>query len=268
MPAPRFTTRASSRNSKRTPERGSRVTRFRVLAVLLAVSLAACEAAGSDGARILPEELTVRALAGGNGVLEVIALTLRKGSSNVEVYAALKNVGDVPACDAAFSIELFGQNEQSVAAGIGGLLVSHFYRLKDDAEKLVRCVGPGDVAMVAVTELPPELQIESVGFIVYRCPYFALDVVPIDGLTIRDVKTVTSSAGTVYTGTLFNGFDRTVRNPAVTVFPVNRVSRPLGVATRDSAVELAPGETWKFETDAVDDPGASWVAYPAAALTD
>ena len=70
------------------------------------------------------------------------------------------------------------------------------------------------------------------------------------------------------TGILVNGFDRTVRNPAVTVFPVNRVSRPLGFATRESDVEVPPGESWNFETAAVDAPGESWIAYPAAALDD
>jgi hypothetical protein len=242
---------------------------FHVLAALLALTEAGCDAAeGGDGAHIVPEGLAVRALAGGNGVLDVVALTLRKGSSNVEVYAALKNVGDAPACDAAFSIELFDASEQSLAAGIGGLVVSHFYRLKDDAQQVVGCVGPGDVAMAAVTDLPSEVAIDEVGFIVYRCPYFALDVVPIDGLTIRDVRGVTSRTGTVYTGTLVNGFDRTIRNPAVSVFPVNRVSRPLGIATRDSPIEVPPGESWKFETNAVDVRGERWVAYPAAALED
>jgi hypothetical protein len=244
------------------------VRRFHVLVALLALTWAGCDAAGGDAVRIAPEGLTVRALAGGNGVLEVIGLTLRQGSSNAEVYAALKNVGDVPACDAAFSIELFDDGEQPLGAGISGLRVSHFYRLKDDAQQIVSCVGPGHVAMAALTELPADIAIDDVGFIVYRCPYFALDVEPIEGLTIRDVKSVTSSAGTVYTGTLVNGFDRTVRRPAVTVFPVNRVSRPLGFATRDSDVEVPPGESWKFETAAVDAPGESWSAYPAAALDD
>ena len=71
------------------------------------------------------------ALAGGNGVLDVIALTLREGPSRVEVYAALRNDGDVSACSAAFSVELFDTTEHSLAAGIGGLLTQHFYRLTD-----------------------------------------------------------------------------------------------------------------------------------------
>lgn len=244
--------------------------RFHVLVALLALAWPGCDAAGGDAVRIVPEGLTVRALAGGNGVLEVIALTLRQGASSAEVYAALKNVGDVPACDAAFSIELFDDSQQPLASGINGLRVSHFYRLQDDAQQIVGCVGPGHVAMAAVTELPPEVAIDDVGFIVYRCPYFALDVDPIEGLTVRDVKRVTSNTGTVYAGTLVNGFDRTVRNPAVAVFPVNRVSRPLGFATADSDVEVPPGGSWKFETDAVavDAPGEKWNAYPAAALDD
>ena len=102
-------------------------------------------------------------------------------------------------------------------------------------------MGPGDVTMAAVTDLPADLAIEDVGSVVYRCPYFALDVVPIDGLTISEVKSVTGGAGTAYTGTLVNGLDVAVSNPSVTVFPVNRVGRPLGVATGSGTLEDPAG---------------------------
>jgi hypothetical protein len=224
------------------------------------------DAGPGDDALIVPEDLSVTALAGGNGVLEVIALTLRKGPSNTELYAALRNEGDTPACSAAFSVELFDRSEQSLAAGINGLLAQHFYRRTDGSNTIAACVGPGDVTMAAVTDLPSELAIEDVGSIVYRCPYFALDVVPIDGITIRQVKRVTSGAGTAYLGTFVNGLDVAVSSPSVTVFPVNRVGRPLGVATSSGTVEIAPGGSWAFETNAVDAAGVDHFAYPAGAL--
>ena len=150
-----------------------------------------CGRERSDDALIVPEGLTVTALAGGNGVLDVIALTLRKGPSSTELYAALRNDGDVPACSAAVSVELFDEAEQSLAAGISGLLTQHFYRLTDGSGTIAACVGPGDVTMAAVMDLPSDIAIEDVEYIVYRCPYFALDVVPIDGLSISHVKSVT-----------------------------------------------------------------------------
>jgi hypothetical protein len=219
-----------------------------------------------DDARIVPEGLSVTALAGGNGVLDVIALTLRNGPTSTEVYAALKNVGDVPACSAAVSVELFDKIEQSLASGISGLLTQHFYRLTDGSGSIAACVGPGDVTMAAITDLPSDIAIEDVGYVVYRCPYFALDVVPIDGLTIGPVTRVAAAVGTTYTGTLVNGLDVAVSNPSVTVFPVNRVGRPLGVAIGSGTVEIAPGGSWAFETNAVSAAGVDYFAYPAGAL--
>jgi hypothetical protein len=250
---------------------------FLMLAVVLLV--VACSSAANSGsgdapmggdtgdaALIVPEGLTVTALAGGNGVLDLIALTLRKGPSSTEVYAALRNDGDVPACAAAVSVELFDKTEQSLAAGIGGLLTQHFYRRTDGSGSIAACVGPGDVTMATVMDLPPDLVIEDVGYVVYRCPYFALDVVPIGGLTISQVKRVPGSDGTAYTGTLINGLDVAVSNPSVTVFPVNRVGRPLGMAIGSGTVVVPPGDSWAFETNTVGATGVDHVAYPAGAL--
>jgi hypothetical protein len=248
---------------------------FEAALALLALgcSQGAVEASGSarehdseNDLRIVPEGLAVSALPGGNGVLEVVALTLQKGPNGAELYAALRNEGDVPACSAAFSAELFDKDEQSLAVGIGGLLTQHFYRLTDGSGSIAACIGPGDVSMVAVTDLPPELAVEDVGYVVYRCPYFALDVVPIAGLTVSPLRIVTRRSGTSYAGTLINEFDVVVTNPSVTVFPVNRVGRPLGVATGSGTVELSPGDQWVFETDSVGTSGVDYFAYPAGAL--
>jgi len=219
-----------------------------------------------DAARVVPEGLSVTALEGGNGVLEVNALTLRNGADGPELYVALRNVGEVPACSAAVSVELFDETEQSLAAGISGLLTQRFYRLTDGSGSIAACVGPGDVTMAELTDLPSDLEIEDVAHVVYRSPYFALDVTPIAGLTVGPTKRVNEAAGTSYTSTLVNGLDVTVKNPSVTVFPVNGVGRPLGVAIGRGMIELAPGGRWVFETNAVDAPGVDALAYPAGAL--
>lgn len=221
-----------------------------------------------DDALIVPEGLSVTALAGGNGVLELIAFTLREGASSTEAYAALRNVGDIPACSAAVSIELFDTTEQSLAAGIGGLLTQHFYRLTDGSGSIAACVAPGEVTMAAITDLPADIAIEDVGYVVYRCPYFALDGAPIAGLSISQLTSIRGSAGTAYSGTLLNELDVAVSNPSVTVFPVNRVGRPLGVATGSGTVEVPPGGKWTFETNAVGVAGVDHFAYPAGALGD
>jgi hypothetical protein len=222
--------------------------------------------AQEDDALIVPEGLDVTALAGGNGVLTLIALTLREGASGLELFAALKNEGERPACAAALSVELFDQSEQSLAAGIGGLHSAHFYRLTDGSGSLAACVGPGEVSMAALRDWPAELALEDVRFLVYRCPYFALDVVPIAGLSLRQLKSARRGSGTAFTGTVVNELDVAVRNPSVTVFPVNPVGRPLGAALGSATLELPAGGRWAFETDSVEVPGVDYVAYPAAAL--
>lgn len=240
-------------------------------AAAASVLLLACSGAAgarADGALVVPAGLAVRALAGGNGVLRVTALTLQKGPSSTELYAAVKNEGDIPACDAALSVELFDRGEQSIAAGIGAVFTRRFYRLADGSGTVAACAGPGDVTMAAVTDLPSELDLDEVSYVVYRCPYFALDVVPIAGLSVGPLTAMVRDTGTVYEGTLVNELDIAVHNPSVTVFPVNRVGRPLGIATGRGTTAISPGSSWAFETPPIDAPAVDYAAYPAGALAD
>jgi hypothetical protein len=199
-------------------------------------------------------------------VLELVALTLRSGRDATQLHVAVRNGGDTPACSAAVSVELFDAEERSLAAGIGGLLTQRFYRLTDGSEDIAACIGPGDVSMAAVLDLPADLVIDDVKSIVYRCPYFALDVAAIEGIAIRQAMRVTDDAGTRFTGTFVNGLEVAVTNPSVTVFPINRAGRPLGAAIGSAALELPPGGRWVFETSRVDAPGADFVVYPAGAF--
>lgn len=198
------------------------------------------------------------ALPGGNGVLNVTALSLRKGSAGLELYAALRNDGDQPACHAALSVELFDKSEQSLAAGISGLLSQHFYQLEDDPETIASCIGPGDVTMAALLDLGSDIALEDVAHVVYRCPYFALNVRRIPGLEITRLK-----RGATYAGTLRNRLEVAVQDPSVSVFPVARSGRPLGVLTTSAPITLVPGATWDFETIAVEAAAAEQLAFPA-----
>ena len=110
------------------------------------------------------------------------ALTLRARKGVPELYAALKNEGDTPACNASLSVELFDHAQQSMASGISGLFTMSFYRVTDGSDTLATCVSPGEVTMASIADLPADLAIADVGYIVYRCSYFAIDVTPIAGL--------------------------------------------------------------------------------------
>jgi len=203
-----------------------------------------------EEALVVPQSVTILPLQGGNGVLEVTALTLRQGAESPDIYVAMKNTGDQHACSAAVSLELYDWDEQSVASGISGLLTRHFYRVLDGSDLIAACIGPGDVSVAAITDLPVDLAIEDVGYIVYRSPYFALEVEgPIDGFSVTNLEGVPDGDGTVYAGEVVNGFDVTVADPEVFVFPLTRVGRPLGVAKSSATLEIPPGGTWAFETE-------------------
>ena len=230
-------------------------------------------AADADAdAPIVPTGLTVLALSGGNGVLDLIALTLRQGERGIEVYAALRNHGDIPACHALLSLELYDNEQASLAVGTGGLPSAHFYRLDDGSGTLAVCVAPGEVTLAAITDFPQEISSDAVGYIVYRCPYFALSVVPTEGLSVSGLKREATSSSTIYTGTFVNGLDVTVKEPSVVVFPLSRSGRPLGAVTSGASFEIPPGRNWAFEVSAssasLDAAAVDQIVFPEASFAN
>ena len=223
---------------------------------------------GDDDALIVPAGLDVSLEPGGAGVLDLFALTLRDGPDGVEIYAALKNDGVVPACDAAFKVTLYDKDTQPLGSWINGLHTKHFFRydLPDGSSTIAACASPGDVTMAQITTMAADVAAADVGQVVYYYSYFALDAVPIDGLAVTRVDSVTTGAGIAYTGTVVNDLDTSVTNPSVTIFPTNRVGRPLGVTSGGDTSQVPPGGSWPFQTDAVDARGVSFAAYPAASF--
>src|SRR6188768_309962 len=170
----------------------------------------------------VPEGIEVIPRPGLNSVFNVIALTLRPGSNGAELYAAVRNDGDVLACNASFSVELRGQDDQILGAGISGLMSRHFYRLTDGSDTVAGCVAPGEVTKVAIQSLSLDASIADVQRAVYQSNYWAnLGVAAIEGVSVTGVHAVTRSSGVAYTGTLVNGLDLPLSDPTVAVFPVN-----------------------------------------------
>jgi hypothetical protein len=205
-------------------------------------------------------------LSGGNGVFTLTALTLEDGPSGLELFAALKNDGATPACDAGLSVQLYDKSQQSVGAGVSGLATQDFYRINDGSGTRTSCVGPGSVAMAAVTDLASDAMAGDIGYVVYTTPYFALDVTPIVGLSVVDLVPVTGAAVTNFQGTFRNGLDVAVTDPSVSVFVLNHVGRPLGVATASGNAPVPSCGTWSFDTNAVSLGGTDAVAFPTASL--
>jgi hypothetical protein len=120
--------------------------------------------------------------------------------------------------------------------------------------------------MTGGTDLPATIVIDQLGSLVHLFPSFNVDVVPAGNLPVSGVQAVAGGGGTTYGGTVANQIGMTASNPSVAVFPVNRVGRPLGMATASTAADLAAGAAWTFETGAVNDPGVGQAAFASASV--
>jgi len=179
---------------------------------------------------------------------------------------AVKNEGEAPACNVGMLTDFFDKAGYLVTSTGEGVWGKQYYRL--DPDVILNCIDPGQVAMVA-SDLPADLVIADLGSLRHSFPGFILqDIVPIEGLTVSGVKPVTTDAGTAYKGTFTNGLDVAVGAPTVSIFPVNRVGRPLGMATSSGTTDLPPGGSLTFETSPVDDPGVGYEAYPSGLPTN
>jgi hypothetical protein len=195
--------------------------------------------------------------------LTLIAFTLRQGASGLALYGAVRNDRQTPACEAGMTTYFVDQAGQVVTTATTVLESAHFYRL--DTGVVIRCVAPGEIAMTGAAALPKEITLGELGSLQHAFPAFTVDsIVPVEALTVSDVQAVTTGVGTLYTGTLRNRLDVGAASPRVTIFPVNRVGRPLAMATTGAASELPAGSNRSFETGNVDAAGVGFAAYPSA----
>ncbi len=223
--------------------------------------------ASGDDRTFVPEGLPNTPSDGEDAGLTLVAFTLVERSNGPELYAAVRNDADTPVCEGGMMTSFFDMTEALVTTTASVLESGHLYRLDGGAGAAINCIDPGQVAMTGSADLPDSIVIDELGRLEHRFPAFVVDgIVPIQGLEVTNVKAVTSGPATTYTGTLTNGLDVTASSPTVSIFPVNRVGRPLGMATSTASMDLPPGGSWSFETSSVDDPGAGYVAYPTASI--
>jgi hypothetical protein len=225
--------------------------------------------APGDDRLFVPEGLPNTPRAGEVGVtLKLVAATLVQGPAGLEYYAAVRNDGNAPSCNGGMLTDFIDKAGQTVASVGTALRSKQLYRL--DATTILSCVDPGQIAMTDSTYLPAEVVIEELERLTHTFPTFGgFDgIVPLAGLTVGQVETVAKAGGSAYTGTLTNRLDVTASAPTVAIFPLNRVGRPLGMATSGTTSVLQPGGTWTFETTTVNDLGVDYAAYPAAFISD
>ncbi len=220
--------------------------------------------ATSDDLSVVPPGLSNT---GEGGLLTLVAFTLVQEATGPALYAAVRNDGPTPACEVGMLTYFFDKTDQPVGEAGSVVLSGRFYRLPSGVA--LSCIDPGQIGMSASAGLPDSIVIGELGYLEHKFPYFGLEgLVAIAGLTVSGVETVTTAAGSAYTGTLTNELDAAVTNPNVAIFPVNRVGRPLGVARSSATTDIAPGGSWTFQTSAVDDVGAGYLAYPGAVIPD
>jgi hypothetical protein len=219
-----------------------------------------------DGSVFVPDGLPNTPRDGDpGGGLTVVAFTLIQGSDGPELYTAARNDGDSPACEAGITTDFFDKSGQQVASAGSALQGGRFYRL--DGGGVIRCIDPGQIAMSASTDLRADIVISELDHLSHAFPAFMMDgITAVEGLTVEGVKPAATLSGGTFTGNLVNGFDVSVSAPKVTIFPLNRAGRPLGVATSSGSDDVPAGGSWSFETSSVSLLGVDYAAYPSASI--
>ena len=161
-------------------------------------------------------------------------------------------------------LNFFDHNDQLVGTAASVLQSGRLYQISDGT--VIPCVDPGQIAMTGATGLESSIVVDQIGTVQHLFPSFEVDVTPIGGLTVMGVETVASPAGTAYTGTVVNTLAVASSDPSVAIFPVNRVGRPLGMATASVTMDMPPGSSWTFQTSAVDDPGINDAAFATGSV--
>lgn len=219
--------------------------------------------AGGDTRAFVPEDLPNTEL-DGEGGLRLSAFTLVQAENGVEMYAAVRNEGAAPLCEAGMTVDFVDESERLLGSTGVSLYSGSFYRIDDGSGVVVSCIAPGGVAMGGSVGILELVTLEQIARVRHAFPSFVVnEIVPVQGLSVSEVRAAARAGGSAYAGVLVNGLDAEATNPRVSVFPVNRAGRPLGMATSDLAVALAPGASTAFETTVVRERGEGQVAFAA-----
>lgn len=180
--------------------------------------------------------------------LTMVAYTLLDGQQGIELYVALRNDSETPACGASISVDLYDHDGQPLASSVIGVIGGSPYQVVDLPDTYSGCVPPGQVAMAALTDWPDYLTVDAVGHLGYRCPYFEIAVTAIGEFVLSDVERESTAEGDVYRGALTNQLAITVENPEAIIFPLAASGRPLGIVSVEGTMTLPPGGSWLFES--------------------
>jgi len=196
--------------------------------------------------------------------LTMIAYTMLDGQQGLELYVALRNDAETPACGASISVDLYDRDEQSLASSVIGVLGGSPYQVVDLPDTYSACVRPGQIAMAALTDWPDYLSVDAVGHLAYRCPYFEIAVTPAGEFLLSNLEKESTALGDVYRGTFTNQLAITVDSPQVVIFPLAESGRPLGMLSAEGTMTLPPADSWMFESAPTDVRGDDFRVFPFA----
>jgi hypothetical protein len=221
----------------------------------------------ADDRAFVPEGLSNTELEGHEGGLTLVAFTLEEGALGLAFYAAVKNEGSTPACEIVMTTEFYDRAVQLVTS-VGSVVSSgRFYLIDDGSGVVISCLPPGQVGMTSFMDLAPEVVISELGHVKHAFPAFTVaGIVPLEAVSVSNLTPVRTAGGSAYRGVLTNGLAQILSEPKVTIFPVNRVGRPLGVATASAVRDLPGSATWMFETSSVDDLGVGYSAFASGSV--
>jgi len=180
--------------------------------------------------------------------LTLVAYTLLEGQQGLELYVALRNDSETPACGPSISVDLYDHDGQSLASSVIGVIGGSPYQVVDLPDTYSGCVPPGQVAMAALTDWPDYLTLDAVGHLAYRCPYFEIAVTAIGEFVLSNMERESTGQGDVYRGMLTNQLAITVESPEAIIFPLAASGRPLGIVSVQGSMTLAPADSWVFES--------------------
>jgi hypothetical protein len=245
--------------------------------VLVLVSLLACGGGGGGGAGgmagqagddqlFVPEGLPNTNVNGQDEGLILVASTLVREATGSALYVAVRNDLDTPLCQPGMSTDFYDKAGQKITSAASVVQTDRWYGMGDGT--VIACLAPGQIGMAAATNIPDLPALEELGYLKHLFPTFIVqDIAPVEGLTVADLKIVAKGTGHAFAGQLVNGLDVAVSAAAVAIFPVNRVGRPLGVATGAATTDVPSGGSWPFETDTVEALGVDYLAFPSASIS-
>jgi hypothetical protein len=221
-----------------------------------------------DERYFVPEALPNTEQDGEGAGLTLVASTLVLGERGPEYYAAVRNDGAEPACEAGMQTYFYDTSGEIVTSAGTTLFGGVPHRIEDGSGVIVSCIEPGATAMTAALGFSDDFAIDALARLEHRFPAFPLrTAVPVGALRVSGLNVVPKDGRHVYAGTFTNELPVAVQNPSVSVFVSNRVGRPLAMATSTATLVVAPGGTWAFETSSVDDAGADSTAYAGATVS-